>query len=250
MALITPSTRAATGAETPAARPTAIRIAALSVSSTRGAGIAASARLVASPASSGRGQSAADQPVAQPRSGPHQPHPDRAGRQAKPARRLLRASGPRGSTGRSVPGIAPATDRPPPGFPGWARAGDPTTQPSLRAIAPPCPLMDRPALPLSLRPPRDATRDAEQPARDRIPLADRPGLSRQDQESGLEGILGGMRVVKHSPAGAEHHRAMSLDQGPERGFGRVIVAAAGTAPGADCPTGPSMSRPPEASGRS
>ena len=51
MAPITPSTRAATGAETPAARPTATRIAALIVSSTSGAGIAASARLAESPAS-------------------------------------------------------------------------------------------------------------------------------------------------------------------------------------------------------
>ena len=32
-----------------------------------------------------------------------------------------------------------------------------------------------------------------------------------------------MGVVKHSPAGAEHHRAMSLDQGPEGGLGGVIA---------------------------
>ena len=37
----------------------------------------------------GRGQAAAGQPVAQPRPRPHQPHPDRAGRQPQPDRRFL-----------------------------------------------------------------------------------------------------------------------------------------------------------------
>ncbi len=48
-------------------------------------------------------------------------------------------------------------------------------------------------------------------------------LAGQDQEGGLEGILGGVRLVQHAPADAEDHRAMPAHQGRERrlAFGRI-----------------------------
>ena len=48
--------------------------------------------------------------------------------------------------------------------------------------------------------------DAEQPARDRIGLADRGRLAGEDQERRLEGVLGGVLVAQHVAADPEHQR--------------------------------------------
>jgi hypothetical protein len=66
-----------------------------------------------------------------------------------------------------------------------------------------------------------AVSGAVQPTHQGFPLADRGGLPRQDQERGLQGILGVLGVVQDAPANLLHHRPMSLDQLREG----VLIAA-------------------------
>ncbi len=70
----------------------------------------------------------------------------------------------------------------------------------------------------------DASGDAVQPARRRAPLANRSTLPSQDQERGLEGIFGVMRVAQDHPADAQHHWAMSGDQLGEGELARAAFA--------------------------
>jgi hypothetical protein len=58
----------------------------------------------------------------------------------------------------------------------------------------------------------------KQPARQRLPLSDRPRLSRQDKESGLERILAFVHSSEHSPAHAQDHSAVALHQGRKGGL--------------------------------
>ena len=57
-----------------------------------------------------------------------------------------------------------------------------------------------------------------QPARQRIGIADRVGLAGEDQEGGLESILGVVQVAKHAPANAQNHRPMAPGQRRESGL--------------------------------
>ena len=59
--------------------------------------------------------------------------------------------------------------------------------------------------------------DLVQPGSQGVSLAEtkRAGPSGQDEEGGLEGILGGVAVLQDAPASLEHHRPVPLDQGFE-----------------------------------
>ena len=210
--------RAVTGAETPTARPAAIRTAALIVESTTAVGRAPrDLRENAAASSAGANPRRVSRPRS--RAPPHEPHLDGADRKLKLTGGLLvrhslevaeddRRPVLFGQTGdlflnfrdqaRRVPilGVFFRHRRPPSFVSGPLR--------------PPCP-----------RPPRDPAGDAEEPARDRRVFADRAGLPRQDQKRGLERILGVVRVVKHAKADAEHHRAVPVDQGREGDLGGV-----------------------------
>ena len=63
-----------------------------------------------------------------------------------------------------------------------------------------------------------------QPRAQRARLADaqRSGTADQDQERGLEGVLGRVRVAEHLPADGQDHRSMAGQDRLERGLGRLI----------------------------
>ncbi len=66
----------------------------------------------------------------------------------------------------------------------------------------------------------DAAGRPMQEAGDRLGLAERCRLAGEDQEGGLQGVLGVLDVMQHLPADAPDHRPMPLDQ---RGEGLFIV---------------------------
>ncbi len=47
---------------------------------------------------------------------------------------------------------------------------------------------------------------------------------RQDQESGLEGVLGVVMIPDDAPADAQHHRAVPLNQGGKGQLGEPVTA--------------------------
>ena len=46
------------------------------------------------------------------------------------------------------------------------------------------------------------------------------GLSGEDEEDGLEGVVGRVPVARHPAADAQHHRPVAIHQGGERRLGR------------------------------
>jgi hypothetical protein len=74
---------------------------------------------------------------------------------------------------------------------------------------------------LGARPERDALSDAMQPATDRLLLADRGSPADEDEERGLEGVLGVVGVAQHPPADTQDHRAVAAHEGLE---GALIAA--------------------------
>ena len=64
--------------------------------------------------------------------------------------------------------------------------------------------------------------DLAQPAAEAVLAPDRPSLADEDQEGGLEGVLGVVGVVEDRAADAQHHRPVPLDQGREGGFVRLV----------------------------
>jgi hypothetical protein len=68
-----------------------------------------------------------------------------------------------------------------------------------------------------LGPDRDAGGDAVEPGGQRRPVADRRRPAEQDEERGLEGVVGVGGVAEHPPADAEHHRPVPADEHLERG---------------------------------
>jgi hypothetical protein len=62
-----------------------------------------------------------------------------------------------------------------------------------------------------------------EPTGNGLTLADRTGPPRQDEECGLERILGVVLVAEDLTANAQHHRPVSLDQRREAGLGRLIA---------------------------
>ena len=64
-------------------------------------------------------------------------------------------------------------------------------------------------------------------ARDRAtPDPEPAALADQDEERGLERVLGVVRVAQHAAADPQHHRPVPLDQGRERRLGRSPPAVA------------------------
>ena len=71
-----------------------------------------------------------------------------------------------------------------------------------------------------------AVRDGVQPVPQRLAAVKRRGLAHQDEECGLEGILGGLIVVQHAAADAEDHRSVPSHQrleGQLVALGRVTL---------------------------
>src|SRR6516165_10594889 len=66
----------------------------------------------------------------------------------------------------------------------------------------------------------EAVGNTVQEARQRSMLADRAGLASEDKKSGLEYIVGVMRITQHSTAHPKHQRAVSSYQ-----FGKRLVLA-------------------------
>ena len=62
---------------------------------------------------------------------------------------------------------------------------------------------------------RDAPGHAMEPAADRSVDPDRPGLASQQQEGGLEGVVGIVGIVEDPAADGHDHPPMTLDQGLE-----------------------------------
>ncbi len=60
--------------------------------------------------------------------------------------------------------------------------------------------------------------DAVEPGPERIRVADRSGPSRQDEEDGLEGVLGMVVIAQELAADAEHHRPVAGHDGGEGGL--------------------------------
>ncbi len=68
-----------------------------------------------------------------------------------------------------------------------------------------------------------AQRHAIEPGAEPVGVAERTGLARQDEEDGLEGVLGEMAIAQELAADAEHHRAMPGHQGGEGGLVAAVV---------------------------
>jgi hypothetical protein len=66
--------------------------------------------------------------------------------------------------------------------------------------------------------------DAMEPGAEGVAVADRSGLPRQDEENGLEGVLGVVGVAKELSADGEDHRAVPGDDRGESGLGGEGVA--------------------------
>ena len=70
-----------------------------------------------------------------------------------------------------------------------------------------------------------AQRHAIQPGGEPVRIAERVRLARQDEEGGLEGVLGEVVIGEELPADAQDHRAMARHQGGEGGLGGGLIAA-------------------------
>ncbi len=70
----------------------------------------------------------------------------------------------------------------------------------------------------------DAAGHAVQPRTHRVDDPERPAPTRQDEEGGLEGILGFMLVAEHGPANPQDHRSVPLDQDGEGQLSRLAAS--------------------------
>ena len=61
-------------------------------------------------------------------------------------------------------------------------------------------------------------RHAVEPVADQGPGPDGGGLGSQDEEGGLESVLGVVVVAQHAPAHAQHHGTVAPDQGFKGGL--------------------------------
>jgi hypothetical protein len=64
----------------------------------------------------------------------------------------------------------------------------------------------------------DTAGNAVEPAAERALMVEAGGLAGEDEEGGLEGVLGVLHVAKDAAAQAEHERSVSLDEGGEGGL--------------------------------
>ena len=70
---------------------------------------------------------------------------------------------------------------------------------------------------------RRAHGDAEEPVAQQVGLAQRPGLVGQDEEDGLEGVLGQVLVAEDLPADAQNHWSVAGDERGEGGLAGLIA---------------------------
>ena len=63
-----------------------------------------------------------------------------------------------------------------------------------------------------------------QPVAQQVGVADRPRLAGQDEEDGLEGVLGMVMVAQELSADAQNHRPVPRHQRSEGGFAGGIAA--------------------------
>ncbi len=77
---------------------------------------------------------------------------------------------------------------------------------------------------------RDPPRDPEQPFADRLAAPDRTRLADQDQERGLEGVVGVVRIAQDHLTDAQDHRPMPFDQ-----RGECRLGLCGVLPGQEPP---------------
>jgi hypothetical protein len=84
-----------------------------------------------------------------------------------------------------------------------------------------------PAGDLLPRAPRRPDRHPVQPVAQQVGVADRTGLAGQDEEDGLEGVLGMLRVAQDLAADAQHHRTVPAHQRRERGLAGRVAPAGG-----------------------
>ena len=66
-----------------------------------------------------------------------------------------------------------------------------------------------------------------EPGADRVADPERAGLAGQDEEDGLEGVLGLVLVAEGGAADPPDHRPVPLDQRGEGRLGRAVIAATG-----------------------
>ncbi len=71
-----------------------------------------------------------------------------------------------------------------------------------------CPLTTGPPGRRNASSPRNAQRDAIEPAREAVPILERRSLSKQNQENCLSGIFDVVWIGEPPPANAEDHRAV------------------------------------------
>ena len=71
---------------------------------------------------------------------------------------------------------------------------------------------------VGLRSNRRAVGHLVEPVAQHLAIADRPGLADEQEERGLEGVLGVLRLVEHVPADAQDHRPMPPDERLEGGL--------------------------------
>ena len=74
-----------------------------------------------------------------------------------------------------------------------------------------------------------------EPRAERVVDPERAAFEHEHQECGLQGVLGFMVIPEDTPAGAQHHGAVPLDQRRKRQLGRLV--AAGREPFQELPVG-------------
>src|SRR5262249_39079179 len=83
-----------------------------------------------------------------------------------------------------------------------------------------------PASQPAARPAGGSERNTIQPAREQVWIADRPSLACQNQEDGLEGILGIVHVTQDLPADVQNHRPVPAHKRSKCRLCRGIAPAA------------------------
>jgi len=90
--------------------------------------------------------------------------------------------------------------------------------------------------------PGDPERDPVQPSGEGFAVDDRPAPAEQDQERGLEGVLGRVSIAQDAAADGQDHRPVSMDQDSE---GPLAPGLAGEEVRHELPVGPRPHRPQE-----
>ena len=160
----------------------------------------------------------ADQSVAEPLPRPRQPRQNRAPGAPDAQGRLLGAEALEIAEHDRIPvSLREATNLLVEGRPRLGRSGVALVRHRAKGGTPP--LVGAPPRGVGLDTNGDPEGNAMKPARDGIGLADRRGPAGEDEERGLKGVLGVVRIAKDLLADAQHHRCVPFHQRRE---GRLI----------------------------